>query len=160
MNDPDREHDAFVRWQHIRRTHFSHTVNLVLTLSIASLGFAVNLMVTQKITPTSLGKESLSYSLGFLLVAVFVGLATNVSRLVDFRYSAKAARGREMKARAEAGTVLTDDQKSQAKDAVKHGNWAGCLGVISWCLLIAQLTAFFVGVLLLACSVRQTFWSV
>jgi len=27
--DPAQEHDAFLRWQDIRRTHFSHTVNLV-----------------------------------------------------------------------------------------------------------------------------------
>jgi hypothetical protein len=155
MNDPDREHDAFVRWQDIRRTHFGHTVNLVLTLTTASLAFAVNLIVARKTTSVSPGKDALSYSLGFLLLAVAAGLATNVSRLLDFRYSAKAARGRELQARADAGSVLTDDQTSHAKDASKHGNWADRLGVLSWCLLIAQLTAFFVGVLLLTCSVRS-----
>lgn len=143
----------------IRRTQFSHTVNLVLTLTTATLAFAVNLIVAQRITSTSSGKDSLSYSLGFLLLAVGAGLATNLSRLLDFRYSAKAARSREMKARLDAGETLTNAQKTQAEDAAKHGNRADCLGVVTWCLLVAQLTAFFVGVVLLACSVRQTYWS-
>jgi len=159
VNDPASEHEAFLRWQEIRRTHFSHTVNLVLTLTTATLAFAVNLIISQKITSTSQGKDSLSYSVGFLLLAVAAGLATNVSRLLDFRYSAKAARSREMEARRDAGEALTDAQKIQAKDATKHRDRASCLGVLTWCLLVAQLTAFFVGILLLACSVRQTYWS-
>jgi hypothetical protein len=132
---------------------------MVLTLSTAALAFAVNLIVGQKITLTSPGKGAFSYSLGFLLLAVAAGLGRNLSRLLDFRYSAKAARSREMEARRVAGETLTDAQKTQAKDAAKYGNRADCLGVVTWCLLVAQLTAFFVGVVLLACSVRQTYWS-
>lgn len=159
MNDSAREHEAFLRWQDVRRTHFTHTVNLVLTLTTATLGFAVNLIVAHKVAPTSPGKDALSYSLGFLLLAMAAGLATNLSRLFDFRYSAKAARSREMEARRQAGEALTDAQKTQAQDAAKYSKRADCLGVLTWCLLVAQLTAFFIGSLLLACSVRQTYWS-
>lgn len=159
MSDPAREHEAFLRWQDIRRTQFTYTVNLVLTLTTATLAFAINLIVEQKIKPTSPGKDALSYSLGFLLVAVAAGLACNLSRLFDFRYSAKAARSREMEARRVAGETLTDAEKVQAKDGSRHSKLADCLGISTWCLLVAQLTAFFVGVLLLSDSVRQTYWA-
>jgi hypothetical protein len=33
----------------------------------------------------------------------------------------------------------------QAKDAAKYGNWAVCLGVLTWCLLVAQLSPFLRG---------------
>ena len=159
MNEPTREHEAFLRWQDIRRTHFSHTVNLVLTLTTATLAFAVNLTVAQKITATSPGKEAFSYSFGFLILGVAAGLACNVSRLLDFRYTANAARSREMEARRAVGETLTEAQKNQASEATRNSKLADCLGTLTWCLLIAQLTAFFVGVLLMACAVRQTYWS-
>lgn len=159
MTDPAREHEAFLRWQDIRRTQLGHAVNLVLTLSTATLAFAVNLIVSQKITPASPGRVAFSYSVGFLLVAVAAGLTCDLSRLFDFRYSAKAARSRELEARRAAGETLTEAQKKQAKDGATNSRIAGCLGVLTWCLLIAQLTAFFLGVLLIACSVRQAYWS-
>ena len=94
----------------------------------------------------------------FLLVAVAAGLACNLSRLLDFRYSAKAARGREMEARRVAGETLTEAEKTQAKDGSRHSKLADGFGISTWCLLVAQLTAFFVGVLLMSRCVQQTYW--
>lgn len=100
-----KAHDAFLRWQEVRIKHLGHVVNLVLTLSTATLGFEVNLVVERKIAPTSCFIASLTL-VGF---AIFMGLLTNWSRLQDFRYTAKAARGRELNARSLAGEMLDEE---------------------------------------------------
>lgn len=64
-----------------------------------------------------------------------------------------------MEAKHAAGERLTEAEKNQAKDTARHSKLADSLGILTWCLLVAQLTAFFVGVLLMACSVRQAYWS-
>lgn len=142
-------HNAFLRWQGVRTKHFGYTVNLVLTLTTATLGFGVNLVVDNRIAPTKLFIASLI----FLGLAMFVGLLTSYSRLLDFRYSAKAARGRELQARDTKGETLDEEDRKAAAERSAHRKRSKRYGKWSWLLLPIQLVVFFVGVFLLGTSV-------
>ncbi len=143
------EADAFLRWQEVRIKHFGYTANLVLTLTTAALGFAVNLAVDNKIVLTKLFVAALI----FLGLAMFVGLLTNYSRLLDFRHTAKAARSRELHARETKGETLDEEDRKVAAERSAHHRKSDCYGKWSWRLLPIQLIVFFVGVFLLGTSV-------
>src|SRR5690242_4133278 len=100
----EEAHAAFLRWQEVRIAHLGHVVNLVLTLTTASLGFGVKLIVDK---PSLTANRSLYYSLLILIVAIAAGLLTNYCRLLDSRNTANAARARELKKRQEAGERLS-----------------------------------------------------
>src|SRR5260370_16762258 len=110
LDSPRETHNAFLRWQEVRIKHFGYTVNLVLTLTTATLGFAVNLVADNKIAPT----KDFVASLVFLGLAMLVGLLTNYSRLLDFRHSATAARGRELHARETKRETLHEEDRKPA----------------------------------------------
>ena len=87
--------------------HFGHVVNLVLTLSTATLGFAANLAIERRITWATYGSYLFVASLVFLFLAVGAGLLTNWTRLCDYRYTALAARGRELHNGSKQGSCWT-----------------------------------------------------
>ena len=149
----DTAHDAFIRWQQYTLTHFGHTVNLVLALSTAGLGFAVNLIVDQRITPASSRHCTFLGSTFLLVAAVAAGLLANYLRLLNFRNTARVARGREMQARADSGEILTAKQQAQAQDRNRHRATADCLGKVTWWLLCFQSGSFFLGIFLMASTI-------
>jgi hypothetical protein len=154
----EEEHNAFIRWQEVSRAQLGYTINLVLTLTTATAGFAVNLVANGKTVPDSIDRYALGYSLSALMAAVAIGLGANYSRLWDFRWTTRAARGREMQVRIELNEDPTPKQKARARDREKYSNWAETLGKVTWWLLLFQLLAFFVGVIFLAWSVRHNYW--
>ena len=135
-------HAAFLRWQEVRRTQLGHVVNFVLTLTTATLGFLVSLIVQRKITPGSPGGCAFLFSGVSLLGAVSVGLAAEVSRLWDFRHTCRAARGREMQQRLAAGENLTAAEQVHAQNYEKHSDAADRWGKCTWYLLYTQLMTF------------------
>jgi hypothetical protein len=151
-------HEAFVRWQEITRTQLGHTINLILTLTTAALGFALTLALGERTPPAHLDKCGLFYSLVTLIAAAAIGLAANYSRMLDFRWTARAARCREMQARIELKELLTDKQQARARDREKYSNCAESWGKVTWRLLLFQLLAFLAGIALLAWSVWSTCW--
>lgn len=151
-------HEAFVRWQEITRVQLGHTINLILTLTTAAVGFAISLVLAGRAAPALLDKCALFCSLVTLILAAALGLAANYSRLWDFRWTTRAARGREMQERLELKEDLKTKQQARARDREKYGNCAEALGKVTWWLLLCQLLTFLAGVVLLAGSVRSSFW--
>jgi hypothetical protein len=149
-NSEERAHDAFLRWQETRRKQLGDTVNLVLTLTVASLGFGLNLIVSDK-APHFLPRTCVfSFSLFSLSAASLLGLLINYSRLQDFRYSAKAARELELAARAKT-EGNEEGAKKHHQDHVKFSDLADRQGQTWTRLLVyAQLISFGVGITLLA----------
>jgi len=96
MPDDDKRpaHDAFVRWQEVSREQLGSTVKLVLTLTTASLAFAVDLLTRKDIAATPAKRWE---ALGLLGAAVALGVAVNVTRLLDFRWTTRAARVSRLK---------------------------------------------------------------
>lgn len=153
QNEEEKAHEAFVRWQIVRIQQLGQTTNLVLGLSAASLGFGLNLLVSRHITSTLCasacgltGVQLLLFSLIVLFIAIGLGLATNLTRLYDFRYTAKAARAREQVAKAQR-------QGKPAECPIDYGEKADRLGKWTWGLLWTQLATFTLGILLLAWAV-------
>jgi hypothetical protein len=148
-NSEERAHDAFLRWQETRRKQLGDTVNLVLTLTVASLGFGLNLIVSDKthVLPRTC---VFSFSLFCLSAAALLGLLINYSRLQDFRYSATAARELELAARAEAKGD-EEGAKKHRQDHAKFSDLADRQGQ-TWTRLFVygQLASFGVGITLLA----------
>jgi hypothetical protein len=151
LKKAEAAHAAFLRWQEIRRVQLGYVVNLVLTFTTVSLGFGVKLILDKP----NLGSNWPFYcALYTLLIAVALGLGTNVSRLCDFRYTAKAARAREFK-KKDAGEILKPEDEEKAKEYCWYRRQAKKFGCWTWWLLISQLLIFVVGIFLLVCGIRQ-----
>lgn len=152
------DHDAFVRWQKVRINHLGKTVNLVLTLTTAAVGFAVKLMVEGKVAGGEPARGAFLAAVALLLLAVALGLYTNYSRLMDFRRTALAARGRELSKRQDAGEKFTSSYdleligfREQNRDAATR------FGRRTWIALRLQFTAFVAGIVLLAWAMALIF---
>jgi predicted permease len=90
MSDQDR--DSFLRWQEYRISQLSFSINLFLGFSVASIAFLVQHGTKTLTSPPTLNQELMLPVIWWLFSALFGVLAT-LSRLVDFRYTAKRIRG-------------------------------------------------------------------
>ena len=146
-------HDAFLRWQDVRRAQFGYVVNLMLTLTTASLAFGVKLILDKP----SLGVNGMFRCSSYVLMAAIgFALLTNLSRLCDFRYTALSVRGRELRERQKANEPLENRQLEKAKKRRKYRKCADALGRITWWFLTLQLLTFGSGIGLLVCGVNQS----
>ena len=71
----------FVRWQTNLRNQVSFTNNLLLTISIAICGFFFNLLIKENFKICDI----FCIGLYLLILSIFLGIITNVSRIIDFR---------------------------------------------------------------------------
>jgi hypothetical protein len=153
-----KAHEAFIRWQETTGKQLGHTINLILTLTTAALGFEVNLALVKNTSPPYLNPCAFFLSLLALTFSAAFGLAANYSRLWDFRWTTRAARGNEMHARQELNEDLTEKQKTRAQDREKYSNYAELVGKVTWWLVLLQFLAFLAGIATLAWSVRHSYW--
>jgi hypothetical protein len=105
--EPEQGEEAtgsYERWQKTMMQQQGAVINLILTLTIAAMGFGVSLMFKKESEVIALSREARWVVLGSLavfLIAVFWGLQVNLTRLWDFRWTARAARLRELRERYE-----------------------------------------------------------
>jgi len=136
--EANKDHEAHVRWQGITITQLGYVVNLLLSFSVATLGYVVNLIITGQIRTDC----ELCVALCVVLAAIIAGVVTNFSRLQDFRYSARAARCRELKHRGKLGESLSNEKQATiAKYECSH-YLAKCFGRVSWFAFWTQLIVF------------------
>jgi monoamine oxidase len=157
LKNVDEARDANRQWQEMRRTQLGHVVNIVLTFSTASLAFGVKMIVDK---PNLALHNPLFSSLAFLMLAIFLGLMANFTRLWDFRYTARAARERWLALRQRAlKEELSEEEFTKEEEIAlrRHGlsDRADRLGRWTWYLLSAQLLVFFIGILLFVSAIRQ-----
>jgi cytochrome c oxidase subunit IV len=150
LKQAEKAHAAFLRWQEIRISHLGYVVNLVLTLTTASMGFGVKQIFDK---PSLASNGFLRWSLGVLILATAAGLITNCFRLLDFQDTANAVRARELKKRQEAEEELTDEQKRKADKYSFYSDRADNWGHCTWVLIKLQAFFFFVGIVLFICAV-------
>jgi hypothetical protein len=77
--------ERYVRWQDYRITQLSFSINLFLGFAVASLAYAINL----KLNPESQHNELLVFIIKWWSWSAGFGCAATISRLLDFRYTAK-----------------------------------------------------------------------
>lgn len=154
----DEARDTNSRWQEVRRTQLGYVVNIVLTISTACLAFGVKMIVDRPTVPVPTPPF---YSLAILLPAIFFGLLTNLTRLLDFRYTAKAARGQWLALRQQAKTEglseegLTAKETENADKRHQSSDWANRPGKQTWYLFFAQLLFFLIGIVLFVSAIGR-----
>lgn len=84
---------SFVRWQKIARDQLGATAKLILTLTTGAIAFVAHLITTKDRAPLSdLGRNGLVASAVFLAVSAVLGILINLTRLLDFRWTARTRR--------------------------------------------------------------------
>ena len=131
-----RARDAPVRWQKIAIDQLGYALNLVLTFTVAALGYAFALLRDDGFRPVPCAKCLFIIALAGLATSAVCGLACVLTRLSDFRGTAERARA--------DGTAPT---KGRLK---RLGEW-------TWYLFRFQLVAFALGVAALGVALLLTF---
>ena len=134
---------SFARWQKIALDQLGYVVNLILVLSVASLGFAFSSLRDGSCMLG--GRTACLFVLSLLVLAasVVVGIVCTILRLVDFRETKNIARKREQffsdgKRKPEVNHLL-----SYRRQLVK------CLDKWVWRTFYGQIGTFLVGEILL-----------
>jgi cell division protein FtsL len=148
-----RPEGSFVRWQQIRIAQFGFAVNLLMTLSAASLGFALTQVRDKSITCQWSSKVFLVTSVALLLVSLCFGIICTTTRLYDFRKTAKIARVREkMKQRNKNQDMIRAKLQAARSHVRTIGRW-------TWRLFWYQMVAFSIGAIALAVAFGIAYWS-
>ena len=84
--------ERFVRWQRLAIDQLGFTLNFILTLTIAALGYIFALLKDKEFIPTRYARYSLILSLVSLAIAAICGMACTINRLRDVQGTARRLR--------------------------------------------------------------------
>jgi hypothetical protein len=129
------------RWQQIAIDQLGYALNLILTFTIAALGYCFVLLKDKDFTPGSSAKCTLLLSLSAFAVSAICAMVCVVTRLLDFRGSARRARTR----RARKGPNAPERQTLRI------------LGRITWVCFWVQVSTFALGAAALAATLLLTY---
>jgi hypothetical protein len=79
-----QQQEKYIRWTDYRINHLSYSINLFLGFAVASLAYAINLKIEGKLSDCSLDASLILFGVS----ALFGSLAT-VTKLLDYRYTAR-----------------------------------------------------------------------
>jgi uncharacterized membrane protein YtjA (UPF0391 family) len=117
--------DKFTRWQQRTIEHLGFSINLILTLSLGALGYTLNSY--NKTSTQCLAKCLFVLGVVLLLLSVMFGIIASLTRLYDFRYTARINREEEV-------------------ERYRLRRITDRLGVCTWLLLWFEIITFFLGV--------------
>ncbi len=134
----NEDNDSFIRWQGITINQFTYAQNLILTFSVAALGFGLSMIKDQTFAPLGLGKCLFTLSLISLSISIGCGLCCVINRLKDFRVTKTIAKNRG-----------NDDSSeiSELREISRN------LGRRTWNLFRCQIGIFSLGILLLTIGI-------
>lgn len=142
MKEDTKPNESFVRWQAITLSQLSYSINLILTFSVAALGFGVTLALNDGFEPEEGGLAILALSLLLLLASGAFGIWGTINRLRDFRATTAITRMRDNNEKQE---------ETQKLRALARG-----LGRRTWGIFWWQIGTFSAGILLMVLSVGLT----
>ncbi|MGP8225416.1 MAG: hypothetical protein ACLQGT_04605 [Terracidiphilus sp.] len=134
--DKKDNRDRMVRWQKITIDQLGYVINLIITLSVALLGYFFSLLRDTTFVPGHSARCALLFSFLAIALSVFCGLLCTLIRLLDFRGTAMRTKSRV-------------DAPSKS-DLERMGN-------VTWRLFYIQLSAFTLSVVLLAITLLLTY---
>ena len=145
MSDSTELNERYNRWQGHRITQLGVCISLFLTFSVATLGFSANLLVqhTDAIAACHV-KIPFLFSVGLGMLSVALGSAACLTRLVDFRKTARIP-----------GLLKVD--KKQEADRLRGE--CELLGRFTWRLFYSQLATFILQAFLLIGSLGIAYWT-
>jgi len=148
---------SFKRWQALSLSQLGYSINLILTLATAALGFALTVVKDKSYAPGCWGKAFMGASLFLLLVSILLGLGCTINRLLSFRHTKNAARIREKRdkrKRERPSDVLSDQARVEeliCKLEIERARYQA-LDDRTWALFWFQTGAFILGIVLLTAS--------
>jgi hypothetical protein len=133
--------ESFARWQSTTIQQLGYSINLVLALSTASLGFAFALARDGDFQGHCWAKTLSSMSLLLFTLSVSLGIAVTLNRLCDFRKTTQIALDRE--SWLTDGVSDIDSKLSERRRQVRRlGDW-------TWRLFYGQVVTFGAAIILL-----------
>lgn len=129
--------ESFVRWQKIAIDQLGYSVNLLLGLAVAILGFGFSMLRDKGFPPGCWSKVAFTLSIFSMIVSLASGVFCSLTRLCDFRKTARIARDR--------GWAPQTSLTSLRIEARELGEW-------TWILFRVQQISFASGTLLMAFS--------
>ena len=123
--------DKFVRWQGYSISQLTFALNLFLALSVGALAFGLKLLNDEKVLITGCSKYAFSLGLIAVIFSIILGCAAVISRLMDFRFTARKVR--------------SDDKHDPDEESGVYKHRAACLGRLTWRLFWAELSTFAIG---------------
>jgi hypothetical protein len=135
--DQDTQHEQrFIRWQKITMDQLGSAQNLVLTFAVATLGYWFALLENREFIPASSVKCFMLVSLFAISVSAICGLVGVLTRLHDFRGTARRAR---------------NDENAPSKETLD------VIGRLTWSLFYCQCAAFALGIAAIASALLLTY---
>jgi hypothetical protein len=150
--------DRFVRWQEKQIALLTFSINLLFTLSVASVGLIINNFDKALFDNKSAWGYSLPKITAFIItVSAIFGILALFCRLFDFQYTTKTVRKRmilfKVKNKIKYENCKEITQK-ELEDKIKNlACWTKILGKATWCFFILQTITFFIAILLLVCKI-------
>ena len=136
--------DKVVRWDKFRIDQLSITNNLILTLSLAFLGYVVT--QDHEINNYDSWLHLIKIvSISLLLVSLITGAWTSYNRLLDFRYTSKITKKKKLLYEVDHGIKDKQDTDKIKFDINILEYKTKKLGDCTWILLIIQLLSFLFG---------------
>lgn len=123
--------ERFIRWQRYTIEQLSFALNLFLGLSVGSPAFGITLVRDDSFSVSGCWKVAFSISLVALALSILAGCVAVVTRLLDFRYTARNVRSDE--------TFEAEDEGGVYRYRYK------VLGQFTWRLFWFELSTFAVG---------------
>ena len=140
-----------VRWQSITIQQLGFSINLILALATAVLGFAVSLLKECAFQPSGTSKWTFDSAVLLFVVSIGLGIWCTINRVCDFRLTTATARLREKLALDGKPKHEIDGQLLARRQRARS------LGAWTWRLFYCQLGAFSLAVLLLIFSVSSIY---
>lgn len=137
-------HDnRYVRWQGLAMTQLSVAVALISGLSIAGMGAGLSLLQADKFVLVGWWKSIFAFSQVFLIAAVFLSTGAVITRLLDFRLTARSVR--------------KEEQPSYERSPMIFGCGSEAYGRATWRLFWLSCILLALGFLLLCVSIVTAF---
>lgn len=151
--------DRFKLWQGRQITLLNWSINIIVTLNVATIAFGGQLFVDEKISRQELfGFPSNKFAVIILMISLTFGISSLWIRMNDFRSTLKILKLRKLKLQVENGLIYFSEKKENAKDidnkitSLRKKNDE--LGDVSQCLFKAQLVVYIIGLMLLTLSIK------
>lgn len=127
----------FIRWNGYTMAQFAVAIALLSGLSVSAIGAGIALLQNPLVSHAGVHSLAFAISLLFFVATILLTLLSTISRLLDFRMTARKVRGRN--------------------DAMMFGFDDKQFGKISWALFWLSLTVFLFGTFLFVASVCTAF---
>jgi len=124
--------ERYIRWQGYTISQLTFALNLFFGLSVASLAFAFTLVKDKEFQLIGCPKTLFQISLLSLCVSIVVSCGVVVSRLLDFRFTAKKIRS---------------DETATIEDSSVYKYQYKILGALTWRLFWIQLLTLGIGLI-------------